>query len=141
MLRDLLADMKPERLKQRPSPDKWSAHEHAAHLAVVDHLFLTRLDSMLAEEDPVVVPYSPPSDDEEGALLMRDLGQLLDSFENGRERLVQRLRSLEERQWERSAKHPQYRKYNVRIMFRHAVLHDMLHCYRIEELLLKKDWT
>src|SRR5687767_11421181 len=66
MLRDLLAEMKPTRLKQRPSPDKWSAHEHAAHLFAVDHLFVTRLDSMLAEQEPVLVPYVPPADDEKG---------------------------------------------------------------------------
>lgn len=141
MLRDLLAEMPRERVKQRPAPSKWSAHEHAVHLAVVDPLFVTRLDSMLAEQEPLVVPYTPPVDDEGGALLVHDLGGTLDSFEIGRERLVQRLRRLEERQWERSAKHPDYQRYNVRIMFRHAVLHDMLHCYRIEELLLKKDWT
>jgi hypothetical protein len=28
----------------------------------------------------------------------------------------------------------------VLIMFRHLVLHDFLHGYRIEELLLKPDW-
>ena len=27
------------------------------------------------------------------------------------------------------------------IMFRHVAMHDMLHAYRIEELLLKKDWA
>lgn len=25
-------------------------------------------------------------------------------------------------------------------MFRHLALHDFLHAYRVEELLLKKDW-
>lgn len=141
MLRDLLADMEPQLLKKRPARDKWSAHEHAVHLAEVDPLFSVRLDSMLAEDDPAVVPYIPPAEDEGGALLKRDLSQGLDTFESGRERLVQRLRALGDKQWQRSAKHPDYPAYSVRIMFRHAVLHDMLHCYRIEELLLKKDWT
>jgi hypothetical protein len=26
-------------------------------------------------------------------------------------------------------------------MFRHLALHDFFHAYRIEELLLKKEWT
>jgi len=26
------------------------------------------------------------------------------------------------------------------VMFRHLALHDMLHAYRIEELLLKLEW-
>jgi hypothetical protein len=29
----------------------------------------------------------------------------------------------------------------VFIMFRHLALHDFLHAYRIEECLLRKDWT
>jgi len=29
----------------------------------------------------------------------------------------------------------------VFIMFRHLALHDFLHAYRIEELLLRRDWT
>lgn len=29
---------------------------------------------------------------------------------------------------------------SVWIMFRHVLNHEMLHAYRIEELLLKKDW-
>ena len=28
----------------------------------------------------------------------------------------------------------------VEIMFRHLLNHEMFHAYRIEELLLKKDW-
>ena len=32
-------------------------------------------------------------------------------------------------------------RYSVFIMFRHLAMHDMLHAYRIEELLLKKNWA
>ena len=31
--------------------------------------------------------------------------------------------------------------YSALIMFRHVALHDLFHAYRIEELLLKKEWT
>ncbi len=110
MLRDLLAEMEPQLLKRRPATDRWSAHEHALHLAEVDPLFSVRLDSMLAEEDPAVVPYIPPAEDERGALLMRDISHGLDTFESGRERLVQRLRTLSDHNWRRSAKHPDYRR-------------------------------
>jgi hypothetical protein len=30
--------------------------------------------------------------------------------------------------------------YSVYIMFRHLLIHEMLHAYRIDELMLKKDW-
>jgi hypothetical protein len=42
--------------------------------------------------------------------------------------------------WQRTAEHEEYSHYSVRIMFRHLLTHEMLHAYRIEELLLKKDW-
>jgi len=36
--------------------------------------------------------------------------------------------------------HEAFDHYSVFIMFRHLLNHEMLHAYRIEELLLKNDW-
>src|SRR5438128_1660573 len=46
-------------LKRRPAPNKWSAHEHACHLAVVHRLFFDRLDQILASPSPIITPYDP----------------------------------------------------------------------------------
>ena len=35
----------------------------------------------------------------------------------------------------------EYSHSSVFIMFRHLVLHDFFHAYRIEELLLNKEWS
>jgi hypothetical protein len=35
----------------------------------------------------------------------------------------------------------EYSHYSVLIMFRHLALHDFLHAYRIEGLLLAREWT
>jgi hypothetical protein len=51
------------------------------------------------------------------------------------------LKDLTEDDWLRTAEHEEYAHYSVLIMFRHVALHDMLHTYRIEELLLKRDWA
>lgn len=40
-----------------------------------------------------------------------------------------------------AAEHGEYSHYSVFIMFRHLALHDFFHAYRIEELLLKKEWA
>ena len=55
-------------------------------------------------------------------------------------RLVACLRELPPGVWRRTAEHGEYSHYSVLIMFRHLALHDCLHAYRIEELLLKKEW-
>ena len=42
--------------------------------------------------------------------------------------------------WTRTARHDEYNSYSILTMFRHLALHDFHHAYRIEELLLRKDW-
>jgi hypothetical protein len=127
-------------LKRRPRPGKWSAHEHACHLAAVHPRMMARLDLMLTEEKPRIKPYLPHLDDEDDALLKLDLAESMDRFSADRKNLVERLRALSPEEWQRTADHGEYTHYSVFIMFRHLAMHDMFHAYRIEELLLKNDW-
>jgi hypothetical protein len=127
-------------LKRRPSPGRWSAHEHACHLAHVHALFFERLDRMLNEPAPVITPYMPRVQDRDDFLLEMDLADSLERYVSDRARLVAKLRKLSPEDWDRTARHAEYREYSVFIMFRHVALHDFLHAYRIEELLLRPDW-
>ena len=127
-------------LKRRPASGKWSAHEHACHLAVVHSVFTDRLDDMLALPAPVITPYDPGRTDPDDALLALDLDQSLSQYEDDRRRLVERLRRLSDADWQRTAEHGEYSHYSVFIMFRHLALHDFFHGYRIEELLLNREW-
>jgi hypothetical protein len=127
-------------LKRRPVPKKWSAHEHACHLAVVHRLFFDRLEQILASPAPVITPYDPGETEPDDLLLRMDLEDSLRNYLDDRERLVKRLCQLSETDWHRTAEHREYSHYSVFIMFRHVALHDFFHAYRIEELLLKKEW-
>jgi hypothetical protein len=130
-----------EVIKRRPRPGKWSAHEHACHLAEVHSLFFSRLEQMLSEPHPRIRPYDPDRDmTSQDALLQVDLVQALNRFESDRAKLVEKLGRLSAEDWQRTAVHPEYSDYSIFIMFRHLALHDSLHAYRIEELLLKRDW-
>lgn len=136
----LMNEMKPENLKRRPAPGKWSAHEHACHLAHVHGFMSDRLDLMLGEENPVIQPYLPDEAEDDDFLLNKNLDEELERFTLDRMQLVERLRGLRPEQWERTADHGEYASYSVFIMFRHLAMHDMLHAYRIEELRLHPDW-
>jgi hypothetical protein len=140
MVVPLVREVPGEILKRRPRPGKWSAHEHACHLAAIHPLFFERLDLMLKLDHPRLRPYQPDRDDAEDALLKVDLHDALDRFKRDRARLAGRLKALRPQDWDRTAEHGEYSHYSVFIMFRHVAMHDMLHAYRIEELLLKKDW-
>lgn len=137
----MVREVSPANLKRRPAPQVWSIHEHACHLVELHNLFNTRLDLMLRETNPVIKPYQPGQDDEDGALLKLDLDESLDRYVKERQALVARLRGLSADDWQRTAQHAEYNRYSVFIMFRHAALHDMEHAYSIEELLLNPDWA
>jgi hypothetical protein len=135
----LVREVPPAILKRRPAPRRWSAHEHACHLAHVHSLFFSRLDQMLTEPAPMIRPYQPGDQDPDDLLLRMDLDDSLERFVEDRRRLVARIESLAPADWARTAEHPEYRVYSVFIMFRHLALHDFLHAYRIEEALLSRN--
>ena len=132
----------PERLrKRRPAPGKWSAHEHACHLAAVQPVFIQRLELMLAQDHPLIRSYQPDKEHAPDALLAVDLEEALARLQRERAEMVARLRALRPEDWRRTGEHDEYSHYSVFIMFRHVALHDLLHSYRIEECLLRKDWA
>lgn len=127
--------------RRRPGPGRWSAHEHACHLAAVQPMFFERLDLLLREEHPTIRAYRPEREHSPDALLAVDLDEALARFQRERAQLVARLRKLEPWDWERTADHEEYSRYSLFILFRHVAMHDMLHGYRIEECLLNKEWA
>ena len=137
----LIREVPAAMLKCRPATRKWSAHEHACHLAVVHKLFFDRMDQMLNHPKPMITPYDPGAQDANDALLKIDLSTALAAYANDRERLISKLRCLSLEDWQRTAEHGEYSHYSVFIMFRHLALHDLFHAYRIEELLLKREWA
>jgi hypothetical protein len=138
----LVREVPPAVLKRRPTPTKWSAHEHACHLAQVDRLYSARLDQILTEAAAVITPYDPSRDEPDDEVFLRmDLEGALERYAEDRRVLVKRLRQLAPEVWTRTAEHDEYSHYSVFIMFRHVALHDLFHAYRIEELLLRRKWA
>ena len=136
----LVREVPPQILKRRPSPAKWSAYEHAIHLSQSDVSFRARLDLILSTPEPFIKSIENSAEDEAGAMLEIDLDESLARYIRERAALVERLKQLSPDEWQKTAVHEAFDHYSVFIMFRHLLNHEMLHAYRIEELLLKKDW-
>lgn len=136
----LIREVPPKILKRRPSPAKWSAYEHAIHLSQSDVAFRARLDLILSEPEPFIKTIENSAEDEAGAMLEIDLDESLDRYVRERASLVERLKQLTQDEWYKTAVHEAFDHYSVFIMFRHVHLHEMLHAYRIEQLMLKNDW-
>ncbi len=136
----LIGEVPPQILKRRPSPAKWSAYEHAIHLSQSDVAFRARLELILSTQQPFIKVIENSAEDEAGAMLDIDLDESLNRYVRERAALVKRLKKLSPDEWHKPAVHEAFDHYSVFIMFRHLLNHEMLHAYRIEELLLKKDW-
>lgn len=136
----LVREVPPQNLKRRPAPNKWSVHEHACHLSIGQAAFLSRLDLMLSHPHPQIKSIEPSPEEEGGSLLNVDLDEALNLYVRERALVVKRLKELSAEDWQRTAEHEAFSHYSVHIMFRHLLVHEMLHAYRIDELMLKKDW-
>src|SRR6185369_7990351 len=97
----LVREVPPSILKLRPARRRWSAHEHACHLAHVHAMFFDRLDHMLRDPRPIIRPYLPGEQDPDDFLLQMDLVACLDRFVADRRELVTRLETLDRGAWAR----------------------------------------
>lgn len=139
ILKNLLTQIPPELHKVRRIPDKWSIHEHACHIATGDQSgFIDRFKQFLNEQKPKIKPLSgesfPPD-----YLIKMELNEALDIFFEKRKELISLVNSADKSIWTKEAEHPEYKIYTPYMMFRHRLLHDHFHMYRIEELWLTNE--
>lgn len=136
----LIRDVQAAILKRRPSPGTWSAYENAIHLSQTDAPFRARLELILSTPEPFIETIENSAQDEAGAMLDVDLNESLNRYARERASLVEILKQLKPDEWQKTAVHEAFDHYSVFIMFRHLYLHEMLHAYRIEQIMLKKSW-
>ena len=75
----LIREVAPQNLKRRPMPNKWSAHEHACHLALMEPMWAARAERILTEDNPAIVSYEP-DDEDPHRLLAMDRDELIDDY-------------------------------------------------------------
>jgi uncharacterized damage-inducible protein DinB len=140
LLRNLLADVPADLLKKRRIPGKWTIHEHACHVATVDReLMLPRWQKFESEPRPKFVFFAGETISPDHYLNM-DLNESLATFAAARAELLAAARAVADPTfWSREADHPEYTLYTPAVMLRHVMMHDHLHMYRIEELLITRD--
>ena len=136
----LVREVPQEILKRRPAPQTWSAYENACHLTQSDKLVRDRLALILSSPAPYIKSAEPTPEEQAGSLLDVDLDESLERYARERATLVERIKQLTPDEWKKTAEHEAFAHYSVFIMFRHLFVHEMLHAYRIEQLMLKKDW-
>jgi hypothetical protein len=121
-----LADAPVEVLRSRPSPDRWSPLEYAAHVRDVFRLYTFRLDLMLDEDGP----HYPNWDQDATAVAERygdeDPAAVTDALGRAAAALADRFDGVEGATWERTGYRSDGAVFTVESFARY-LLHDPLH--------------
>ena len=126
-----------ETLNAKPVPGKWSAHEQLAHLARYHQIFLQRIDRILSEQDPEFQRYRAEDDPEWPAWSGLPTAQLLVRISSMRAKLMARLRSLSEVDFERSGVHPKFGAMSLSLWLEFFLVHEAHHLYVVLQLVRK----
>ena len=99
----LTADLSPEELQTRPSPDEWSANEVLAHLRACADVWGNCIVAMIEEDTPTLRAVNPRTWIEKTNYLELEFRSSLRSFATQRADLLVVLSPLPPEGWERSA--------------------------------------
>jgi len=101
-----------------------------------------RFRRIIEEDTPEFVPFIPdanPCDAPADPIQAMTTEQALEFFQIHRDRQLALLEAQPDTAWKRLATHPEYERYGLHILARHAMLHDHWHLYRMEELRLTRE--
>lgn len=122
-------------LTARVVPGQWSAHEQLAHLARYHQIFLQRIDRILAEQAPEFPRYRAEDDPEWPAWTGLPTAQLLVRISSMRAKLMARLRSLSEEDFERTGVHPKFGAMSLSLWLEFFLVHEGHHLYVVLQLV------
>ncbi len=123
-----LARFPAERVRRRPAPERWSAHEIAGHLADADEgVYLPRLEAVLAGNVPACAEVDLTTRDRVAAHAGAETAALLARWRQARGRLVSRLAPLGRREWALAGVHSRHGPFTLAAMVRSWAEHDLAH--------------
>ncbi|MCA9955080.1 MAG: DinB family protein, partial [Anaerolineales bacterium] len=87
---------------QRPTPQDWSIADVLAHLTTIEHLYLARLQKIVAEERPFLPTLHPETKPEPDS---RSVGELVTAVQDARQQTLTFLHSRKAGDWQRPTVH------------------------------------
>lgn len=132
-----LSGVSGDELSVRPVSGKWSAHEQFAHLARYHQIFLQRIERILSEQAPEFPRYRAEEDPEWPAWSGLGAPQLLVRLSGMRTKLMARLRSLSEEDFQRTGVHPKFGAMTLSLWLEFFLVHEAHHLYVVLQLVRK----
>lgn len=136
ILRALLATVGEEQTYWKPAPDRWSIAEILEHMSHIEgHMFRTRVDAIVKQQSPSLVPYDQEEFAASGQYSGRDAEDSFDHFEEQREDNVEMLATLTEKQASRVGIHPVFGVVTLAHVMNSWAFHDLGHIRQIAEII------
>jgi hypothetical protein len=130
-IHELIGSLSEQQLRQRVNPEKWSAYENIAHLAVYHQVFLRRVQRIQEEEVPFFPRYVAEDDPDFPVWLQSSLSRLLGMVQESRQSLISLLESMDETSLQRIGRHARYGRLTVVQWVEFFLLHEAHHLYTI----------
>jgi hypothetical protein len=114
------------------TPGEWSIHQVIAHLRDTEvQVFLFRAKRILSEVNPSVPNFDQDTWQAEHHTESESLKGILDDFRIARGKQVALLRKATDKEWLRTARHPEYGTISLNWLVNHQVNHTLEHLAQI----------
>lgn len=127
----LLQGLKPSEIQERINPEKWSIHEHIAHLGRYQEVFFERIQLIRQGDTPSFARYSAEMDIEFPAWQNSALLDILDQIKILRKEIYQLSINLTEDELINIGIHPKYGLMNLSHWIEFFLLHEAHHLLSI----------
>jgi len=115
-----------DQVRDRPSPDKWSALEYGCHIRDVFVLFNERLRLMLEMDDPTYQNWDQDATAVSERYGEQDPADVVQAIDHAAEALAARFASVQPEQWSRTGTRSDGAKFTVH-SFAQYLIHDPVH--------------
>lgn len=122
-------------LVRRPDAKNWAPKEVVCHLRDAEDLFMQRFQTIMATEDPRLLPPEPDRWAEERQYLRNDVVEALRHFRRRREESLAFLRGLAPAGWQRAGTHPTRGRITVDDFLTLMAWHDDNHLDQLRRAL------
>lgn len=117
------------------SNEAWGPAEVAAHLADVDRLYRSRMQTMLTQQTPVLRRFNPDATAREHDYAARSLADALADFAQERGETISLLMNLALKDWDRSGILDPIGELTIEDLVERMIAHDAAHLEQAEAAL------
>lgn len=133
----LILKLNNERIQSRPVKEKWNIHEHIAHLAKYQPVFIDRIRKIIAIDEPEFDVYVAEYDIEFEIYRSLTTYDLIKKISHDREVIFHLITHLPPDKLERTGIHPKFGRLNISEWAEFFLLHEAHHLYAIFQLAHK----